>query len=515
MKKLLVILVITMAFSGAFAQLSVTNQTQITLNKDDEISLIELGNKGFVVIQNTKSEESRKLRTWTFTLYNPQLEVVWTKSMDFEKQLYLLANNAYDGDLNLVYYIDNSNGTGIVDGQKVGDLTVMRITSDGEVSKKDIEFKDKIRLYRGNFINGAYYFDAAIKKEDAIMKIDFSTLALSSNRLNLPEHTDIFERTDDGKNTYFRVKTTKKKIPYDYLYTIDDGVVVEKTSLAQSNNEELLFLNILKPDSAHKFAFGLIEKEVLGERKKDDIVSYNYYLTNLNDNDIKSINKIDQKSSDLLNKKREVSVKNDIFLALFGSAIFLKGDAFLTSNCFRFQNKNVAVFDKYQEVWETYQEYVNHGQGYRWETRYRKIGYFFTNSVIYYFNDEGEIEWAKNFEYDIFSTHLKSKTCARPVNENTIALIGYFNNELSYKTISADGDVTEGNEKQKVVIKKKGKYTDVNRFDNSITNLYDNTYLVWGNDNDDKKDSEENKKKKKEEKRRKTTNITFKIVEFE
>jgi hypothetical protein len=78
-----------------------------------------------------------------------------------------------------------------------------------------------------------------------------------------------------------------------------------------------------------------------------------------------------------------------------------------------------------------------------------------------------------------------------------------------------EGDVTEGNEKQKVVIKNKNKYTDVNRFDNSITHLYDNTYLVWGNDNDDKRNSEVNKKKDKEEKRKKTTNITFKIVEFE
>jgi hypothetical protein len=200
-----------MAFSSVFAQLTVKNKTQITLSNDDEISLMEMGKKGFVVIKKTKSEESWKLRTWSYTLYNPDLEVVWTKSMDFEWDLHLLAMTTFDGDINMVYFIDNDRREEFVDGQKVGDLTVMKISLDGEVSKNDIEFKDIIRLYRGNFVGGSYYFDATDKKQDVIMKIDFSTLSLSLNRLSLPEKTDIFDRTNDGNLMYFRVSSYKKK----------------------------------------------------------------------------------------------------------------------------------------------------------------------------------------------------------------------------------------------------------------------------------------------------------------
>ena len=509
MKKLLVMLVIVMTFSGAFAQLSVTNQTQITLSNDDEVSLMELGKKGFVVIKNTKSEESRKLRTWSFTLYNPELEVVWTKSMDFEKNLYLLAMSTFEGDINLVYFIDNNGSEGLVDGQKVGDLTVMKITSDGEFNKKDIEFKDKIRLYKGNFVNGAYYFDATDKKQDVIMKIDFSTLSLSSNRLSLPEKTDIFDRTNDGKYMYFRVSSYKKKFEYDAFYTIDDGVVIEKTPLKRGKDEEYVFMKVLKPDSTHRFMLRLTNKEILGERKKDDKIVYSYYLTNMEKEDLQTANKIDQKASNELYMDRKIELKNKFFSTYY----LIMGSGDILSSCFRCNDKNFVTFDKYQKVYSqhTYYDY----QTKTTQTYYVFEAYYYTNTIVWCFNDDREIEWTKNFEYDIVSPYLHEKTCARPYKDNTIALIGHFDNELSYKTISMDGEVIEGTENQKVL--NKSKFSDVKQFNNSITHLYGNTYLVWGNDDDNKADvgSKDKEKEKKKSKNKKTVNMKFKIVEFE
>jgi hypothetical protein len=507
MKKLLAILVIMMAFSFANAQLSVKNRTQITLSNDDEISLMELGKKGFVVIKNTKSEESRKLRTWTYTLYSPDLEVVWTKSMDFEKNLYILAMNTFEGDINLVYYIDNDGVEGLIDGQKIGDLTVMKITSDGEVNKKDIEFKDKIRLYRGNFVNGAYYFDATVKKEDAIMKIDFSTLALSSNKLNLPEKTDIFDRTNDGKYMYFRVSSTKKKVVYDSFFTVDDGVVIEKTPLKRGADEEYVFMKVLKPDSTHRFMLRLTNKEILGERKRDDKIVYSYYLTNMEKEDLQTANKIDQKVSDELFKDRKIELKNKFF----GTYYVIRGSGDITSSCFRYNGKNFVVFDKYQKVYSEHSSYdPNTKSTYIY---YIFEAYYYTNTILWCFNDDGEIEWTKNFEYDIVSPYYHEKTCARPYKDNTIALIGHFDNELSYKTISMEGEVIEGTENQKVL--NKNKFSDVKQFNNSITHLYGNTYLVWGNDDDNKSDAGGKDKEKKKSKNKKAVNMMFKIVEFE
>jgi len=507
MKKLILFFVLTLVFVGANAQLSVINQTQIALNKDDEISLMELGKKGFVVIKNTKSEESRKLRTWTFTLYSPQLEVVWTKSMDFERELTILASNTFQDDLNIVYFLDNSGSGQIYDGQKVGDLTVMKITADGEVTKKDIEFKDKIRLYRGNFVQGAYYFDASIKKEDVIMKIDFSTLILSSNKFNLPEKTDVFDRTNDGKNMYFRVSSTKKKIIFDQLYTIEDGVVMEKTPLKRGVDEEFVFMKILKPDSAHRFMFRLTNREIQAERKRDDKIVYSYSLTNLEKEDIQTVNRIDQKVSDELFIDRKIILKNKFFSTQY----VIRGSGDITSSCFRVKDNNFVVFDKYQKVYSVHTYYDSNSKSTR--TEYVFEAYYYTNTIVWCFNDDGEIEWTKNFEYDIVSPYFHEKTCARPYKNNTIALIGHFDNELSYKTISMDGEVIEGTENQKVL--NKNKFNEIKEFNNSITHLYDNTYLVWGNDNDNKSGMGENEKEIKKQKKQKFVNLQFKIVEFE
>lgn len=461
---------------------------------------------GFIIIQTSKSEESRKLRTWSFTRYNTNLEVEWTKSMDYEKNLTILEMNSMENNVNIVFYLDRSYDGIFVNGEKVGDLTVMKITSDGEIVKKDIEFDENIRLYKGSFVNNAYYFDANIKKVDKIMKIDFNTLSLSSNIFTLPENTDIVSRTTDGRNVYFRVKSYKKKISYDALYTIEDGVVVDKTTLKNSDYDDIDYMTVIRPDSAHRFMLGLTYKEVLAKKKKDDIITQNFYITNLQTNNVEEINNIDMESSDMLLSKRNVSLKNNLLaFMLFSNAVFLQGDHFLISNCYRFKGKNFIVFDKYQEVKESYKEYDAGSR--RYVTRIRLIGYLFTNSVAWCFNDSGEVEWSRNFEYEIFSTDAKPKICSRPYGENAIALLGYFNNKLSYKTISLSGEVAEDSDN--FVAKVKTNKTNIFQVSNSneISHLYDNTYLVWGKENDF--NSDENTSKKKE------YNILFEIVNFE
>jgi hypothetical protein len=492
-----------MTCSHSFAQLQVVNQKQIILDKKDEITIKEFGQKGFMVIQSTASEESRKLRTWTFTMYNLDLEQQWTKSFDYEKKLQVLAMNVYQQEVDLVFFINNGYSMGLELGEKVYDLTIMKVTVDGEVTKKDIEFPEKITLYQGNFINDAYYFDATVKKEDVIMKIDFSTLMLTSNRFNLPDNTDISERNNDGKNIYFRVQSTKKKVPYDMLYTIEDGVVVEKTALKKVNNEEIIFMRIIKPDSAHKFVLGLSKKEIQGARKRDDVINYNYYITSLQDEELKSINKIDKEISEQLYFDRSVSIKNKFF----GTTYVINGGGFILSSCFRYNNKNFIVFDKYQKIYSQHETY----NGKTYTTYYVFESYYYTNTIVWCFTDEGEVEWSKNFEYDIISPYFHEKTCARPYKDNTIALIGHFNNELSFKTIAVDGgDVIEGTENQKV--SNRTKYADLAQFNNSINHLYDNLYLIWGND--EEFSSGEGTGKKKEKKDKNIVKMMLKIVEF-
>jgi hypothetical protein len=525
MKKFIAIFVILAMCSISFAQLQVVNQKQITINKGDEISVMELGQKGFVVFTKSNNEDSKKLKDWTFTLYSPDIEAVWEKKLTLDKFQELLTMDSYNGDINIVYY------DGIISQVEI--ITLVKISAEGEISKKEINLKNKIGIEGAHFINGNCYLISYFLKYkqsalartclnclivpifmgitqptviSEVQKADFSSLTLTSNKIQMPEYGAVTNHTSDGKNIYLRVKSSKKKFPYDAIYNIEDGVVMEKTPIKKVDNTEIEYMNVIIPDSAHKFVLGLSKKEVLGARKKDDKTFYQYYITNLEKDDIQTINKVDKDISNELFKDRNVSIKNKFF----GTNYLVRGSGDIMSSCFRFNGKNFVVFDKYQKI---YSEHTN-CNGKTCYTYYVFESYYYTNTIVWCFNDEGDVEWSKNFEYDIVSPYYHAKTCARPYKDNTIALIGHFDNELSYKTLSMDGDVVEGTEKQKV--SNKSKFSDLTQFNNSITHLYENTYLVWGNDDDNKSgdDNEKSKARKKEDKKKKTLNLIFKIIEF-
>lgn len=526
MKKLILFFAFTLVFVGANAQLSVINQTQISLNKDDEISLMELGKKGFVVIKNTKSEEQRKFNTWSFTFYNLQLDEVWSKKTDVENDFIELAKETYDGCIYFILYDPRGGALFSINTQ---DLTLIKINSEGEISRKDIEFTNKIRLYPGNFIRDAYYCDVTDKKKDydEIYKIDFVSLSYSSNKLDLPDNTNVFERTTDGKNIYFRVKSTKKSLNYDALYTIEDGIVVEKTTMKKKGDDEIDSLKIIMPDTAHRFVLGLSVNEILGERKKDDLVTYQYFLTNLQEDDIQTINKVNKDFSDQLYNKRDISVIHSaLYKLISNSSYYLMGDYTLISSCFRHNGKNFIIFDKYQTLMERtissttdfsrnstgmqkgYSSgyyHSNTGNYTKTRTRSELVGYLFTNSVVWCFNDDGVVEWSQNFDYAIISPNKKAITSAGPYDEDKIAIVGHFNKELSYKKISMDGKVEQSDEKQILQYNLKSK-KNLDQLNNSLIHLYDTYYLVWGTDDELLADPKTKSKK--------DLKMFFQIIEF-
>ncbi len=534
-KYTLVGVLLMLSFLSSFAQLQIVDQKLLTLSKKDETSIVPLGKNGFMLIQKTKSEESKNLRKWTFTIYSTDLAVLWTKSIDYEDDLDILEFNTSKDGVNIIFYINNGlEAEKFRDGRKVGDLTVMKININGEITKKDIELKDKIKLFKGNFVGDAYYFDAILKKEDVIMKIDFANMSLTSNKFTVPEYTDIVARTTDGKNIYFKVKSYKKKIPYDALYTFEDCALVDKTNLKTFQDEDIVSMNIIRPDADHKFMLGLSRKEILGETQRDDIIKDNYYITNLNNNDLNTINKIDVESSDMLNDKRNLKDKKSLLNIFIRTSQYeAVGNFNMISSCFRINGKNIVVFDKYQIINEVRQvarsnNYNNSGinpktggwatprynTGSRGQSTYRTvkefIGYYFTNSVVWCFNDAGEVEWSKNFEYDIFSPELKPKTCATPYKENSIALLGNFNKGLSYKTISLSGEVEEDLESQNASNTTKIKNVYSIKNSNSISHLYGNKFLVWGRESDFNMEKENTSFFAK-----KDYDVLLQIVEFE
>ena len=251
-------------------------------------------------------------------------------------------------------------------------------------------------------------------------------------------------------------------------------------------------MKIIRPDSTHRFAIALSSEEVQGKSKNDDIINYRYFLTNLQKEDIKTNTKIDKELSDQLYEKRDLVIKNNAFSSVLGNAYELTGNSFLISSSFRYKNKNIVVFDKYQRV-------IDKG-GHEFSYAY---GYFFTNTVVWCFNDNGEVEWSKNFDYEIYSPYLQPITSSCIYDDN-IAIVGHFNKELSFKTLSLSGELIEGTERQKVK-NKDGKIV-ADLVINSIINLNNNIYLDWGFESESNNKRGGNKN---------ISTVVLKIVEFQ
>ena len=192
-------------------------------------------------------------------------------------------------------------------------------------------------------------------------------------------------------------------------------------------------------------------------------------------------------------QKSKVANSYDFFS---GSEKKLTDNNYVISSTFRYNNKNFVVFDKYQTKLEiiSQHKYI--------------MNYLFTNSLIWCFDDEGEIEWTKNIDYSIISDNLEPKTKAFPYKNNTIAFIGEFDKEVSLITLSMDGDVLDGSEKYPTL-----KVLDMDEdlvYKNSITPLFGNKYLVWRKEN---VTSEEAKMKKK--KKIYTIGLNLKVIEIQ
>jgi hypothetical protein len=484
-----------MAFSSVFAQLQVLSQKQITRKKGDEFSVLKLGKKGFVLIQKTKSEEQRKFNTWSFTLYNLQLEEVWNKKTDVENDFIELAKEAYDGKICLILY---NPCIGAYYSGEAKDLTLITINSESEISRKDIELSNKTRLYPGNFIGEAYYCHVADEKKDydEIYKIDFASMSCSSNIFDLPYNTDVFERTTDGKKIYFRIKSTKKSLNFDALYIIENGAVIEKIPMRKQGNDEIDSLKIIMPDTAHRFVFGLNIHKVIGEREKDDLIDYEYSLSNMKEDDIQTINKVNHDISYQLYTTRDPSVTNKAIYDLFNNDVFFPvGNYTLISDCIRHNGKNFVVIDKCQSLWERHFRNVTHGSIIQQEFQSELIGYLFTNTVVWCFNDDGVVEWMQNFDYAIVSPKMKAITSAVPYDENRIAIIGLFGYDITCKKISMDGKVERNDEKLPLQYLSKFNNNKFDLLNNSLIRLFDHYYLVWGTDEELTTEAQTNSKK--------------------
>jgi hypothetical protein len=329
--------------------------------------------------------------------------------------------------------------------------------------------------------------------------IDLETMNLSQKPMEVPENCHVIRSFFAGNTNFYRVSTidksiygSNKKPEYDCLYSVTGNEIVGKLPLKLGTETNFDNLSMVSTDSTHNYFLGISKKWIKGDRDNNENYDYNLFLNKVTPTELEPFRNLDKKYLYELASKTEIAVKN----GGFGSEKKLTDNNYVISSAFRYNNKNFVVFDKYQTKMEliTNSKYI--------------MNYLFTNSLIWCFDDEGEIEWTKNIDYSIISDNLEPKTKAFPYKNNTIAFIGEFEKGVSLITLSLDGDVLDGSEKYPTL-----KVLDMDEdlvYKNSITPLFGNKYLVWSKEN---VTSEEAKMKKK--KKIYTIGLNLKVIEIQ
>lgn len=456
-------IMLLLASSSLFSQLKVVNQGQtIVKNSNEKISVISVEGKGFLVYQKQENEGKRGLTSWQFTLFNSNIEKIWDKVVELDEEMYSYLIGTYNGGVNLIAY----NGFTSMEQSKADEFVMVNITFEGELTQKSFKLEDKVELFDGVFINDACYFDVFMDDNDYIMKFDFSTLSMSKNSFKTPDNTIIPERYSDGKYMYCRVRSLKKSLNYDALYTIEDGVVMDKVLMERTDDDDIEQIKVINSDSLHKFILMTKMNTRYGALIREENPERQCYIAKLDDFGKGIIHKVDKATSDILTKDRDIKIKNSLLANSFTGKYKLYRGEYQLTNCIRIKNKNILVFEKYQEIYNENSEFKT------------TIGYLYTNFIMWCVNDEGVLEWSKNFECENVSPFIEPKISAVPYNENSFALFGFFNSDYSYKIISEDGTMVKDTQEEKTVTNAKTIQTEAVGY--NTLNLQNGKFLVWG-----------------------------------
>lgn len=487
MKKLAIICVLILfAYSPLQAQLKILNQNQIKIHKPSSESekyfVLEVKEKGFLLCEIFDSKNKSGYYTWNFTFLDKQVKTQWTKEVDLDQNLVVLGMDVYDGDLNIVLF-ENKAVIGLKYIAK--SFVLLKISHEGVMSQNEVKLSEKIEIEKGEFVNDACYFDARMKKYDAIMKIDFSSNSISHNILKKPDNSFVVNSGRFDNVIYYRVRSLSDDNS-DMIYKIEDGVVVDKLKMQRTDKNDIELVNIAKSDSSHLFVVISTMNARYGGVSIAKKLEKQLCVSNMNDLEKQSYKLIDKVSSDALCKDRSIVVKNSALANAFTGINTLCESGYFISNCIRVNDKNIIVFEKHQSI--------------RFETDKlsRFVSYIFTNTIVWCISDDGTLEWSKNFESENLSPFLDSKISAIKYDDQSFALVGFFNSELAYKIISMNGEIVKD-----AVNNKSASNTKVDKSQfvgNSIKYLDNGTFLVWGTDEDNTKG--------------KTVNVNFKIVEL-
>jgi hypothetical protein len=464
MKKIVVFSILLCFQYFSFSQIQIVSEKQITIDEEAGVKVIPTNNRGFILVQNFQNEESSSLTTWRFTYYNISLADEWTKNIILEKKCDLVAYNTDNWGISLVYIVKNNASI------NVQDLTIVHINDDGVVNKKDVELEKTSSLHDFVFLNDLCFFSATTVQSnvfenndlETIYAINFTELSISKKQIVVPDIAEIKELLSFDNSLCFRVHYNQNNIIKDSIYYVEQNRLENKIPINLPKETSVESINLIKTDSVHYFLLGITKRWISGVKNIDENYEYLFFISKLEKNENLTIKNVEKKFINEFENSREIHLLHDRMGHLND---WLLGNKYIINNSFRLNNKNYIIFDKYQ----------TNRAGFKQNKT--PEAYFYTNSIIWCFNDDGEVEWSKNIDYEIITPFLNGVTYGQPNSNNSIALIGQFEDECAVLNFSTDNPNASGNDKFKT-----SNEIDMDDYQvkSNITHLFNCNYVVWG-----------------------------------
>lgn len=476
MKRLKAFFVLFALCSFSYGQVNIQKETQLAVDEDADISIHSMGDKGFLMVQEFESEESSRDKTWRFTQFTMDLSQQWTKDITLEKSCRLTAMNIDQGTVDLIYMVKNNASLG------TQDMTIATISPEGEAKTKDFVLKNASEIGGFTFIDGLGYFSATKDKSGILSSegqevayiVDFKNLNIAKKEFVFPSSSEIKNVFSDGKIIYFYFNWNQNELERDTIISMENGELAYRIPVKLAKETTIDNLDLVRTDSNHGFFIGETKKWISGSRNISENFDYHFFIAKISKDSVAPIKSVEKKYTEEFERAREIDV---IHLA----GVKLTDDQYKISSSFRINDKNFVVFDKYQ----TQKSSAKKDE--------RPDAYFYTNSIVWCFDDDGNIEWSHNFEYEIITPFGNPVTSARPNSDNTLSIIGQFEEEVSAITLTLDGSVVGNFDPFKI-----SKEIDMDEYvvKSNITRLNDQKYVVWGYENETYEQAQKRLKKK-------------------
>jgi len=483
-KILIIIGLLTIIIFPLHAQNKKVVRTEIETKENDKpFNILNLGDKGVLILTKLNEFIDRKTQNWSFTLYSNILQKKWTKKIPFSEDFTYQGFGFENDTIFLFFYKEdkrtNDNNLKII---------ALEITK-GNTMNIDTLVTDKAQLTTLQFYQHKAFFVIENKTKISLYISDLIQKSIKEILIENKGETNVecLKIDSINKEIYLLLKTEVSKS--------ENKLMIKKFDL---NGQELSSTEIINPEVSRKLLTGMISFLndssicVTGAYNLSDEKTSNYpetyileaaglYFLKITANNVNPIRFINFLAFDNIHKylnKREVAKIKKI-QENKTQKDFSLNYLLIEHEVMHFNNKLLLVAEAFYPEYRVISDMSYDYYG-RMTPTSRTVfdGYRYTNAFVLCLDENGNIIWNQLFDiWNILTMEIKERVSIMHL-KNELVMSYNDDGEINYKIIN---DTTTVSEIENLKIEM--TYTNDKAMFNPSANIdywYDNYYIVYG-----------------------------------